>query len=143
MKQPVRRAQVTYQKPSAINPVSIMVVLIFGAIIYAGYCYWPTLRMKSNAKSEAQDYVMQYYRMNFRKDKRLYKDLAIMEAAFRKSLFNAGVTDPNLQISVKMDPKLISIDLAFVSQYELVGLNKRYPLEHKIHVETDAARVNW
>ena len=120
-----------------------MVVLIFGAIIYAGYCYWPTLRMKSNAKSEAQDYVMQYYRMNFRKDKRLYKDLAIMEAAFRKSLFNAGVTDPNLQISVKMDPKLISIDLAFVSQYELVGLNKRYPLEHKIHVETDAARVNW
>jgi len=120
-----------------------MVVLIFSAIVYAGYCYWPTLRMKSNAKSEAQDYAMQYYRMSFRQDKRLNKDKASLEAAFRKSLVDAGVTDPNLQISVKMAPKLVSIDLAFVSQYELFGLNKRYPLEHKIHVQTDAEPVNW
>ena len=143
MKQPVRRAQVTYQKPSSINPVSVMVVLILGAIVYAAYCYWPVLRVKSNAKSEAQGYLVQYYRLNFRQDKRRNKDQATLDADFRKSLVDAGVTDPNLQIIVKMDPKQVNIDLTFVSQYELIGLDKRYPLEHKIHVETDAARIEW
>ena len=143
MQQPVRRAQIQYKKPSVINPVSIMLVAIIGAIGYLAFCYWPTLRLKSNAKSEAQDYLMQFYRINLRQDKLRNKDMARLEEAFRKTLTSAGVTDPNLQMVVKLDPKLVSIDLAFTSQFELVGLDRRYPLSHKVHVETDASRIEW
>lgn len=143
MKQPARRAQVTYKKPSALNPVSFMLLALVGAIGYAGYCYWPTLRMKSNAKSEAQDFIMQFYRMNLRQDKARRKDLAALENTFRTRLVEVGVTDPNLKIGVNLDSALISIDLEFVSQFELVGLDKRYPLSHKVNVETDAKRVEW
>jgi hypothetical protein len=143
MKQPERRAQVTYKKPSAINLVSITFFAVIGAICYAGYCYWPTMRLKSNAKSEAQGYLIQFYRMNFRKDKRRNKDMANLEANFRTSLINAGITDPNLKVDISMDPKLVSIDLTFASQFELIGLDKTYPLTHKVHVETSAAAVDW
>lgn len=143
MQRPQPRAQVKYKKPSAINPVSIMVFAIIGALGYGAYCYWPIVRLKSNAKSEMQEFLVQFYRLNLRHDKRRARDLEALETSFRTALTKVGVTDPNAQIKVELTPTLVSLDLSYSSTFELVGLDKSYPTQHSIHVETDAARVDW
>lgn len=143
MQQPSRRAAVTYKKPRAINPVSISVFLILGAMVYLAYCYWPTIRLKSNAKSEMQDALVQFYRLNLRQDKHTLRNKEALEKTLRANLLKVGVTDPELQIVVDMNPKTVSLETRFVSQFELVGLDKRYPINHHMRVQTDAARVDW
>lgn len=143
MQRPQPRAQIKYKKPSVINPVSLMVFALIGAIGYGGYCYWPIVRLKSNVKSEMQEFLVQFYRLNLRHDKRRARDLETLETTFRTALTRVGLTDPNAQVKVEMTPKLVSLDVSFNSQFELVGLEKRYPTQHTIHVETDAERIEW
>ncbi|MDX2019115.1 MAG: hypothetical protein SF187_02665 [Deltaproteobacteria bacterium] len=143
MQRPQPRAQIKYKKPSVINPVSIMVFALMGAIGYAGYCYWPIVRLKSNAKSEMQEFLVQFYRLNLRHDKRRARDLEALETSFRTALTRVGVTDPNAEVKVELTPQIVSLDVSYSSQFELVGLDKRYPTRHSIHVETDAKRVDW
>ncbi len=143
MQQPSRRAPVSYKQPHAINPVSISVCLILGAMVYLAYCYWPTIRLKSNAKSEMQDALIQLYRLNLRQDKHTLRNKETLEKTLRANLLKVGVTDPDLQLLVDMNPKTVSLETRFVSSFELVGLDKRYPINHHMRVETDAARVDW
>lgn len=143
MQRPVPRAQVKYKKPHALNLISVSFFLLLGALGYLAFCYWPTLRMKSNAKSAMQESLIQFYRLNLRDDKRKLKDQEILEKTLRTNLANAGVNDPKLELAVDMNPKTVSLEVRFVSQFELVGLDKRYPLPQHIRVETDAARVEW
>jgi hypothetical protein len=143
MQRPQPRAQIKYKKPSAINPVSLMVFALLGAIGYAGYCYWPIVRLKSNAKSEMQEFLVQFYRLNLRHDKRRERDLEALQTSLRAALTRVGVTDPNAQVKVELTPKVVSLDLSYGSQLHLVGLDKHYPTQHSIHVETDAERVDW
>ena len=143
MQRPQPRAQIQYKKPSAINPVSIMVFALIGALGYGAFCYWPIVRLKSNAKSEMQEFLVQFYRLNLRHDKRRARDLEALETGLRTALARVGVTDPNAQIKVELTPKVVTLDLSYGSQFELVGLDKRYPTQHSIHVETDAERIEW
>ena len=143
MQRPVPRAAITYKKPRAINPVSVMVFLILGVVVYLAYCYWPTMRLKSSAKSELQESLVQFYRLNLRPDKHQLRNKEALQKTLRANLARAGVTDPNLNIEIDMNPKTVTLDARFVSAFELVGLDKRYPMNHHIHVQTDAARVDW
>ncbi len=143
MHRPVPRERVKYKKPHAINPVSITFFLFVGALGYLAFCYWPTLRLKSNAKSALQESLVQFYRLNLRNDKRRAKDQETLEKTLLGNLSRAGINDPGLKIAVDMNPKTVALAATFVSQFELVGLDKRYPINHHIQVQTDAARVDW
>jgi len=143
MQRPVPRAAIKYKKPSAINPVSVGLFLILGALGYVGFCYWPTMRLKSSAKSELQESLVQFYRLNLRQDKHQLRNKAALEKTLVGNLRRAGVSDPNLKIDIDMNPKTVSLETHFVSALELVGLDKRYPMDHHIRVETDAARIDW
>lgn len=144
MRRPAPRAQVHYKKPSLVNPVSIAVCALIGGLVYLGICYWPVLSLKSRAKSAMQEYLVQFYRLNLNhQKKRLTKDTEALLKGLRSALGVAGVADPNLQLKVDMNPKMVTLDLRFTSDFVLLGLDKRYPQDNHIYVETDAARVDW
>lgn len=143
MKRPLPRGPVKYRKPHAINVVSIAFFLFVGALGYLAFCYWPTLRLKSNAKSAMQESLVQFYRLNLRNDKRRLKDQETLEKTLLANLTRAGVTDPGLKLDIDMNPKTVALAATFVSQFELVGLNKSYPIHHHLEVKTDAARIDW
>ena len=143
MQRPVPRAAITYKKPAAINPVSVVVFLLLGAMIYLAYCYWPNVKLKSNAKSELQESLVHFYRLNLRPDKHQLRTKELLKKSLQANLAKVGVTDPNLHIEVAMDPKSVSLEARFVSPFDLAGLGKRYIMNHHIRVQTDAARVEW
>ena len=143
MQPPQRRGVTEYRKPNKINAVSITMLLIVGAIAYVIYSLWPMVTLRLRVKSELEDVLPNFYRVNLRPEDYARTEIARMKKELMVKLPQIGVKDKNLQLIFDRGKKRVGIEARFSTNVTFPVLNKTRTFQLAPRAETDAARVDW
>lgn len=140
---PQRRGPTEYRQPKKINPVSITLLLIVSAIAYVIYSVWPVVTLRLRVKSELEDTLPNFYRVNLRPEDYARTEIARMKKELLAKLPKIGVKDKNLEVIFNRGKKRVSIEARFSTTVTFPVLNKTRTFQLAPRAETDAARVDW
>jgi len=140
---PQRRVATEYRKPKKINAVSITLLLIASAIAYVIYSMWPVVTLRLRVKSELEDILPNFYRVNLRPEDYARTEIARMKKELLAKLPKIGVKDKNLEVVFDRGKKRVGIEARFSTTVTFPVLNKTRTFRLTPRAETDAARVDW
>jgi hypothetical protein len=140
---PQRRAQTEYRKPGKINVVSVSLLLILGIIGYVGYNIWPVVTLRLRVKSELEDVLPNFWRVNLRPEDYARTEIARMKRELLAKLPQLGVRDKKADVVFERGKKRVAIEARFSATVTFPVLNKTRTFQLAPRAETDAARVDW
>jgi hypothetical protein len=140
---PQRRGPTEYRKPRKINAVSITMVLILGALVYVGYSLWPIVTLRLRVKSELEDVLPNFWRVNLRPEDYARTEIARMKRELMVKLPQLGVRDKKADVVFERGKKRVAIEAHFTASVTFPVLNKTRTFALAPRAETDAARVDW
>lgn len=132
-----------YKKPSRINAVSISLLLVLAALGYVAHSIWPVLSLRAKVKGELQDALPQLYRWNLRPEAQARPEIIRLRQVLTARLATIGVKDKKLELVIKRDKQLVSIEARFSADATFPVLEKTMRFDLAPKVQTDAARVEW
>lgn len=136
-------APIKYKKPSGLNGVSLVLLLLVCAAGYVAFSAWPAFSLKGRVKGEMEDALVQLYRANLRPEPLATQETLATKRRLFDTLRKAGVADKKLEIVVARNKQTVSIEARFSTEVVLQGLDKRFTMTHSPRVQTDASRVDW
>ena len=140
---PQRMRPTEYRKPGRINAVSITLMLIFAAMVYFVYCTWPIVTLRLRVKSELEDVLPNFWRVNLRPEDYALQEIARMKRELLEKLPQLGVRDKKAEVIFDRGKKRVGIEVRFTASAYFPVLNKTYVFHLAPRAETDAARVDW
>jgi hypothetical protein len=140
---PQRRGPTEYRKPGKINAVSITLLLIVSLIAYVIYSLWPAVTLRLRVKSELEDVLPNFYRVNLRPEDYARVEIARMKKELLAKLPKIGVKDKNVEVIFDRGKKRVGIEARFSTTVTFPVLNKTRTFQLAPRAETDAARVDW
>jgi hypothetical protein len=142
--QPPQRMRPTqYRKPRRINAVSITMAFIAVAMVYVAIYTWPVVTLRLRAKSEMEDVLPNFWRVNLRPDDYALREIARMKGELVDKLRKQGVKDKNLEVVFQRGKKRVAIEAHFATTAFFPVINKTRTFQLAPRAETDAARVEW
>ncbi len=129
-----------YKKPRRINVVSIALFLLLGAFGYFVYQSWPAFKIRLDAKNEMGEVMVALYRANLQNSN---KEVERVKKDLMQRLRKVGVKDPNLELRIERNKKIVAIEAHFTVVVAYPVVDKTYPFRFAPRSETDAARVDW
>lgn len=132
-----------YKQPSSLNGVSVALVLLLAAAVWVGLSAWPVLAINSNVKNEIEDALPRLYRANLFPEPNSTAEATTIHDELVEKLKALGVDDPDFQVAIARDDKLVSIEVRYRARLQMKGLRKTYVLAMRPRVQTGAARVEW
>lgn len=140
---PQRRGRTEYRKPRKINGVSVTMLLILAAMVYVGYCLWPLVTLRLRVKSELEDVMPNFWRVNLRPEDYARTEIARMKKELTEKLPQLGVRDKKAEVVFERGKKRVAIEVRFQASAFFPVLNKTKTFQLAPRAETDAARVDW
>lgn len=140
---PQRTKATEYRKPKRINAVSVTMMLFLGAAVYVVYCTWPVLLLRLRVKSELEDVLPNFWRVNLRPEDYARVEIARMKREFLAKLPKLGVRDKKADVIFERGKKRVAIEARFTATATFPVLNKTRTFNLTPRAETDAARVEW
>jgi hypothetical protein len=140
---PARRAATEYRKPRRINAVSITIFLIVAAMAYVAYSVWPVVTLRLRVKSELEDILPNFWRVNLRPDDYARTEIARMKKDLLAKLPSLGVKDKKVEVVFERGKKRVAIECRFTATATFPVLEKTRTFKLTPRAETDAARVDW
>lgn len=138
-----RRQQTDYKKPNRFNSVTLILLFIVGLVAYLGFVFWPVVVMRSRARSELQEVILEVWRVNLLPAALASRDIAALKTKTIGKLRQVGIADKKLQIVIDRNPKRVWIQANFSIEVYFPWLDKRELIPVSPRAETDAARVEW
>jgi hypothetical protein len=140
---PQRRQRVEYKKPGKINAVSISLLMFLSLLGYVGYCLWPSFHLSSEVSTLLRTEIITWFHANLRPTaERSIKKRKITDA-LTLELRKKGVRDPELDLEIYGDKKIIWIEARYSTRVDWIWLNKTWDWKHTTRAETSAERVDW
>jgi hypothetical protein len=144
MMQPPQRTRPTeYRKPKKFNVVSVTLLLIMATMAYVGYCVWPVVTLRLRVKSELEDVLPNFWRVNLRPEEYARTEIARMKRELLVKLPQLGVRDKKAEVVFERGKKRVGIEARFSTTAFFPVLNKTRTIQLAPRAETDAARVDW
>jgi hypothetical protein len=140
---PQRTRPTEYRKPSKVNVVSFTLLLIVGIFAYLVYSVWPVVTLRLRVKSELEDVLPNFWRVNLRPEDYARTEIARMKRELLEKLPRLGVRDKKLEVVFERGKKRVAIEARFSSSVTFPVLNKTRTFQLSPRAETDAARVDW
>jgi hypothetical protein len=140
---PQRRGPTEYRKPAKINAVSVTMLLILGAMVYVGYNMWPIVTLRLRVKSELEDVLPNFWRVNLRPEEYARAEIARMKRELLAKMPELGVRDKKADVIFERGKKRVAIEAHFQASVTFPVLNKTRTFQLAPRAETDAARVDW
>jgi hypothetical protein len=140
---PQRTRRTEYRKPRRINAVSVTLMLMLAATVYVVYCTWPVLMLRLRVKSELEDVLPNFWRVNLRPDDYAKVEIPKMKKALMEKLPKIGVRDKKTELIFERGKKRVAIEARFAASAYFPVLNKTKVFRLSPRAETDAARVEW
>jgi hypothetical protein len=141
--QPQRTRPTEYRKPGKINAVSVTMLLILGAMAYVGYALWPVVSLRLRVKSELEDVLPNFWRVNLRPEDYARQEILRMKNDLMVKLPQLGVKDRKLAVVFERGKKRVAIEAHFSTTVTFPVLNKTRTFQLAPRAETDAGRVDW
>ncbi len=132
-----------YKQPSAVNGVSVGLLLLVGLTAWLGISAWPIIAINSSVKNEIGDALPRVYRANLRPEPGATAEVERLHDELETKIRALGVVDPKLVVDIQRNAKMISIEARYHASATLWGVNKSRMFTLRPRVETDAARVEW
>ncbi|HEY0706913.1 MAG TPA: hypothetical protein VGG33_08955 [Polyangia bacterium] len=143
MNVPRARKQVEYQKPRRINSVSVTMALFLGLAVWAGISFWPVIVVRSNVKSEIEEVMPRFWKLNLRTEAQAREELAKLRRHLTDRIRKAGVTDDRLELVFERNKKTVAITARYRTVGMMRGWNHKFIFDFAPRAETDASRVDW
>jgi hypothetical protein len=140
---PQRTRPTEYRKPRKINAVSMTLLLIAGICVYLVYSTWPVVTLRLRVKSELEDVLPDFWRVNLRPEDYARQEIARMKRELLAKLPKLGVRDKHLEVVFERGKKRVAIEARFSTTVTFPVLNKTRTFQLAPRAETDAARVDW
>jgi hypothetical protein len=132
-----------YNKPRAINTVSLALLALLGLAIYLIVATWPVYSLSSRAKGVLLDALPILYRANLRPEDVASTMIRDLKKSIPKDLYKQGVRDPKLEVVFSRSKQEVSIEARFVVRAVFPVIDKTFDFHLSPRVVTDAARVEW
>jgi len=132
-----------YKKPRTINAISISLLLLLGAAVFAVVCAWPVYSLASRTKGVLLDSLPVLYRANLRSEGVAATMIGELKKSVPKELRKQGVKDPNLEVIFSRSKEEVSIEAHFVATAFFPVINKTVEFHLSPRAVTDAARIKW
>ena len=132
-----------YKQPSAINGVSVGLLLLVGLTAWLGVSAWPIIAINSGVKNEIGEALPLVYRANLRPEPAATDGTTRLHEELETKIRALGVTDPALEIEISRSEKRVAIEARYHATATLIGTGKKHTFAMHPRVETDAARVEW
>ena len=140
---PQRTRPTEYRKPRKINAVSVTLLLIVGLMVYFVYAVWPVVTLRLRVKSELEDVLPNFWRVNLRPEEFARQEIARMKKELLEKLPKVGVRDKHLEVVFERGKKRVGIEAHFSTAVTFPVVNKTHVFQLAPRAETDAARVDW
>jgi hypothetical protein len=140
---PQRTRPTDYRKPKKINVVSITMLLFVGLMAYLVYSIWPMVTLRLRVKSELEDVLPNFWRVNLRPEEYARQEIARMKRELMIKLPQLGVRDKKLEVVFERGKKRVAIEARFSTTVHFDVVNKTRTFQLAPRAETDAARVDW
>lgn len=140
---PQRTRPTEYRKPRRINSVSVTLLLLAGLAGYVVFSLWPALTLRLRVKSELEDVLPNFWRVNLRPEDYARVEIARMKRELLLKLPQLGVRDKKVELLFERGKKRVAIEARFSTTITFPGLKKTQELQLAPRAETDAARVDW
>jgi hypothetical protein len=140
---PQRTRPTEYRKPGKINSVSLTMLLFLGVFVYVVYALWPAVTLRLRVKSELEDVLPTFWRVNLRPEEFARQEIARMKRELLEKLPKVGVRDKHLEVVFERGKQRVAIEARFSTSVTFPVLNKTRTFQLAPRAETDAARVDW
>jgi hypothetical protein len=140
---PRPRKHVEYQKPRRINSVSVTMSLMLAMAIWAGISFWPLIVVRSNVKSEIEEVMTRFWKLNLRTEAQARDELVKLKRHLTERIRKAGVTDDKLELVFERNKKTVAISARYRTVGSLRGWDRKFVFDFAPRSETDASRVDW
>lgn len=140
---PQRTRPTDYRKPKKINVVSFTLLAIVGIMVYLVLAVWPAVTLRLRVKSELEDVLPNFWRVNLRPEDYARAEIARMKRELLEKLPKLGVRDKHPEVVFERGKKRVAIEVRFSTSVTFPVLNKTRTFQLAPRAETDAARVDW
>ncbi|HEY0711597.1 MAG TPA: hypothetical protein VGF45_02920 [Polyangia bacterium] len=140
---PRPRKQVEYQKPRRINSVSVTLAAMMAATVWAIISFWPIIKVRSNVKSEIEEVMPRFWKLNLRTEAQAREELAKLRRHLTDRIRKVGVTDDRLELVFERNKKTVAISAHYKTVGTLRGWDRKFVFDFAPRAETDASRVEW
>jgi hypothetical protein len=132
-----------YRKPSKINAVSLTMLAFLAAAVYLVYAVWPVVTLRLRVKSELEDMLPNFWRINLRDAQAARLETMRMRKELMDKLPKLGVRDKKAEVVFEGGKKRVAIEARFSTSVTFPVFNKTKTFQLAPRAETDAARVEW
>jgi hypothetical protein len=140
---PQRMRATEYRQPRKINAVSITLLAFLGIAVYLVLALWPVVALRLRVKSELEDVLPNFWRINLRSEETARTEIARMKRELTEKLPMLGVRDKHAEVVFERGKKRVGIEVRFATSVTFPVLNKTKTFQLAPRAETDAARVEW
>jgi hypothetical protein len=140
---PQRMQRTEYRRPRKVNAVSLSLLAFLGLIAYLVYSVWPAMTLRLRVKSELEDVLPNFWRMNLRSEEQARIEIPRMKRELMEKLPKLGVRDKHAEVVFERGKKRVAIEARFATTVTFPVLNRTKTFQLAPRAETDAARVEW
>ena len=132
-----------YKKPSVFNAITILLLLLLGAVAYVVINLWPVYALSTRVRGILLDELPMLYRDNLRAESDMRQRAFDLKTRLPIAMRQLGVKDPNIEIIIVRTKKTVGLEAHFTAQARFEALDKSFTFHLSPHAETDSERVDW
>ncbi len=132
-----------YKKPSALNGVTFLLLLLVGLGVYLLVYLWPVYSASSRVKGILWDHIPALYKANLRNDDVSHAMIEDMKSSISTELQKARINDKAAKILIYRSPKEIGLEVRFKAKAHFPIPDRTFEFELSPKVVSDATRIDW